>query len=249
MPLAMITGPTAGIGRAFATALAAEHQDLVLVSRNRSRLDEVARTLTMQYGVECEVIVADLTNLDDTRRVEARLRSEPFDLLVNNAGFALNTPFDKTDVEDEQRSLDILVRAVMRLSHAALGPMREAGRGEIVNVSSVAAFVPRGTYAASKAWVTSFSSWANVRYRSDGVRVMALCPGFTRTEFHQRANADTSGIRDWMWIDADQLVATALKDLRAGKAISVPTVRYKILTSLARVTPRGIVEKLARRGR
>jgi short-subunit dehydrogenase len=249
VPVALITGPTSGIGRAFATALAAEHLDLVLVSRDEERLTEVARNLGMQFGVACEVVVADLTDLDDTKRVEARLAQEPFDVVVNNAGFALNTPFDRTDIEDEQRSLDILVRAVMRLSHAALGPMREAGRGEIVNVSSVAAFLPRGTYAASKAWVTSFSSWANVRYGRDGVRVMALCPGFVRTEFHQRANADTSGIADWMWLDADAVVATALKDLRAGKAISVPTVRYKVLTSIARITPRVVVEKLARRGR
>jgi len=245
----MITGPTSGIGRSFATALAAEHLDLVLVSRDESRLAELARTLGMQYGVECEVIVADLTDLDDLRRVEQRLRGQAFDVLVNNAGFALNTPFDRTDVEDEQRSLDILVGAVMRLTHAALGPMREARRGEIVNVSSVASFVPRGTYAASKAWVTSFSSWASVRYQRDGVRVMALCPGFTRTEFHQRAGADISGIRDWMWLDADHVVATALKDLRAGKAISVPSLRYKVLTGLARVAPRTVVEKLARRGR
>jgi len=149
MPLALITGPTSGIGRAFATALAAEHKDLVLVSRDETRLAELARTLGMQYGVGCEVIVADLTDLEDTKRVEARLAQEPFDVVVNNAGFGLNAPFDRTDVEDEQRSLDILVRAVMRLSKAALVPMQEAGRGEIINVSSVAGFLPRGTYAAS----------------------------------------------------------------------------------------------------
>jgi short-subunit dehydrogenase len=245
----MITGPTSGIGRAFATALASRGHDLVLVSRDESRLDEIARDLGERFGVQCEVLVADLTKPDDTRRVEERLRDQPFDALVNSAGFALNTPFDRTDVEDEQRSLDILVSAVMRLTHAALGPMREAGRGDIVNVSSVAAFVPRGTYAASKAWVTSFSSWANVRYRRDGLRVMALCPGFTRTEFHERAGADTRGIKEWMWLDADDVVATALKDLHAGKAISIPSLRYKVITSLARVTPRTLVEKVARRGR
>jgi short-subunit dehydrogenase len=246
---ALVTGPTSGIGHAFARALAAEGYDLVLVSRDQARLEEVAGALSRGFGVRCEVMPADLTDLDDTRRVEQRLAAEPFSMLVNNAGFGLNMPFDVTDVEAEQASLDILVRAVMRLTHAALGPMREAGEGDIVNVSSVAGFTPRGTYAASKAWVTSFTSWANVRYKPDGLRIMALCPGFVHTEFHQRMHADMSRIGNWMWLDATPLVDTALKDLRAGKAVSIPTLRYKVLTGLARVAPRRLVERAARRGR
>jgi short-subunit dehydrogenase len=249
MPLALITGPTSGIGHAFARALAAERYDLVLVSRDQARLDELAITLNAEFGIDCEVVVADLTERAATSRVEHRLASEPFDLVVNNAGFGLNTPFDKTDVDAEQRSLDILVGAVMRLTHAALGPMRAAGHGDIINVSSVAGFLPRGTYGASKAWVTSFSVWANGEYRRDGVRVMALCPGFVRTEFHQRMKADMSGLDAWMWLEPDPLVAAALKDLRAGKAISVPTIRYKVLATLARVSPRRVKDKVARRGR
>lgn len=249
MPLALITGPTAGIGRAFADALATEGADLVLVSRDRDRLGQVADELRMRHGVGCEVLPADLTSRADLAVVEERLAREPFDLLVNNAGFGLNAPFHLTTVEDEQRSLDILVGAVMRLTHAALGPMRAAGRGAIVNVSSVAGFVPSGTYAASKAWVTSFSEFASGRYRRDGVRVMALCPGFTRTEFHQRADADMSGVHPLLWLDADDLVAQALRDLRAGKAVSIPSARYTALATLARHTPHRVTAWVSRRSR
>jgi short-subunit dehydrogenase len=249
VPTALITGPTSGIGRAFADALAAQGYDLVLVSRDEARLSETAAELMTAHGVRAEVLPADLADLDDIRRVEERIRARPVDMLVNNAGFGLNNTFPTTDIEDEQRSLDVLVGAVMRLTHAALGPMIEAGRGEIVNVASVAGFTIRGTYAAHKAWVINFSSWAGTRYRSQGIRVMALCPGFVRTEFHQRMGADMSGIEGWLWLDAEPVVRAALKDLRAGKVVSVPSIRYKVLSTLSRIAPRRIVEKAARRGR
>jgi len=249
VPLALITGPTSGIGNAFARALAGERYDLVLVARDELRLKGLADELSQRHAIACEVLVADLADHEQCRSVEARLAREPFDMLVNNAGFGLTATFHEADVEDEQRSLDVLVRAVMRLTHAALGPMLGAGRGDIVNVSSVAGYLPRGTYAASKAWVTSFSSWAGIRYRSEGVRVMALVPGFVHTEFHQRMDADMSDVGNWMWLDADDLVRIALKDLRAGKSVSIPSVRYKVLTALTRATPRRLVERVARRGR
>jgi short-subunit dehydrogenase len=249
MPTALITGPTSGIGRAFAEALAAEGHDLILVSRDGRRLREVADELGAEHGVRTEILPADLSDLDETRRVEDRIRRGPVDVLVNNAGFGLNKSFHETDIESEQRSLDVLVRAVMRLTHAALGPMLAAGHGDIVNVSSIAGFTVRGTYAAHKAWVINFSSWAGIRYKPRGVRVMALCPGFVHTEFHQRMDADMSGIKEWMWLDAEPVVRTALKDLRKGKGVSVPSLRYKALSTLARIGPRTLVEKAARRGR
>lgn len=249
MPACLITGPTSGIGRAFATALAGEGRDLVLVSRDESRLRSVADELHADSGVACEVLVADLSDLQQTKRVEERVRAEPFDVVVNNAGFGMTGPFDTNDVEAEQASLDVLVRAVMRITHAAMSEMIAAGRGDIVNVSSVAGYLPRGTYSAHKAWVTSFSAWASVHYRDRGVRVMALCPGFVRTEFHQRMDADLGGIPGWMWLDADAVVAEALRDLRRGRAVCIPSIRYKGLTTLARGLPRSLVEKVARRGR
>jgi short-subunit dehydrogenase len=249
VPRALITGPTSGIGRSFAQSLAAEGYDLVLVARDRDRLQVLADTLSSEHGVSCDVVPTDLSDLEQTKRIEARLRTEAFDLVVNNAGFAMTNAFESSDVEAEQSALDVMVGAVMRLTHAALVQMVHRGRGDIVNVSSVAGYLPRGTYAAHKAWVTSFSAWASVRYRSKGVRVMALCPGFVRTEFHQRGHADVSGIPRWMWLDSDELARAALRDLRRGKAVSVPTVRYKGLTTLARLTPLGIAERLSRRGR
>jgi short-subunit dehydrogenase len=249
MPLALVTGPTSGIGRSFATALAAEGHDLVLVSRDEPRLVGLGKELTARFGVRCEVLVADFSNLEQTRQVEASLREQPFDIVVNNAGFGMANTFEDHDIEAEQASLDVMVGAVMRLTHAALVAMLSRGRGDIVNVSSVAGYLPRGTYAAHKAWVTSFSSWAATRYRDRGVRVMALCPGFVRTEFHQRMDADLSGIPSWMWLDSDRVVRDGLRDLRRGRTVSIPSMRYKCLAVVAQVTPLGLAEKLARRGR
>jgi short-subunit dehydrogenase len=248
-PRALITGPTAGIRHAFAEALAAEGHDLVLVSRDKARLEEVAADLAGRHGVSCEVLPADLAVAEQRLVVERYLADNRIDVLVNNAGFGKRLPFEANDIEAEQESFDVLVTAVMRLTHAALGPMRRAGRGDVINVSSVAGFLPRGTYGAHKAWVISFSRWAHLRYKKDGIRVMALCPGFVRTEFHQRMDADLSGIPGFMWLQADRLVGDALDDLRAGKAVSIPSKRWKAVIAVSRIVPSGLVERVARRGR
>jgi short-subunit dehydrogenase len=245
--LAVITGPTAGIGRSFATALAREGHDLILVARDEDRLRSVAAELRGQYAVKCTVLVADLADLDATRVVEERVRRSGVNVLVNNAGFGLQRSFEVNDVEAEQRGLDVLVRAVLRLTHAALEPMLARGSGDIVNVSSVAGFLPRGTYGAHKAWVTDFSAWAHGHYAQQGLRVLALCPGFVRTEFHTRMDADMSRIPSWMWLAADDVVAAGLRDLRANKAISIPSRRYQALVAASKLTPKGVIERLVRR--
>ncbi|MEU4418951.1 SDR family NAD(P)-dependent oxidoreductase, partial [Nocardia salmonicida] len=152
---ALITGPTAGIGHEFARQLAARGHDLVLVARDQARLEQVAEELRTTYAVEIEVLPADLANPDQLAQVEARLAEagRPVDLLVNNAGFGLKERFLDNDIETEQRQQDVLVKAVLRLTHAALGGMVARGGGGVINVSSVAAFLPRGTYSAAKAWV------------------------------------------------------------------------------------------------
>jgi short-subunit dehydrogenase len=247
MPTALITGATAGIGAAFARRLAADGQDLVLVARDAERLEACADELQKTYAVSVEVLPADLTDPDQLLAVERRLADadRPIDLLVNNAGFSLRKPFVANDIADEERMLDLLVRAVLRLTHAALPPMIERGRGDVINVSSVSGFSPRGTYSAAKAYVTNFSEGMAYRMRGTGVRVMALCPGFTHTEFHDRMGLDKSTIPGWMWLDADKVIDEGLADLRKGKSVSVPSVRYKAITALARHAPRSLVARSA----
>jgi short-subunit dehydrogenase len=251
MPTALVTGPTAGIGRSFARQLAAGGHDLVLVARDEGRLAELADELRSAHGVEVEVLPADLTDRASLALVERRLadRDRPVDLLVNNAGFGLKGRFLDNDIETEQAMLDVLVTAVLRLSHAALGAMAERGSGGIINVSSVAAFLPRGTYSAAKAWVNSFSEWAANEYRDRGVTVTALCPGFTRTEFHERMGVSRGSAPDFMWLDADELVATALKDFGKGRTFSIPSAQYKVITTLARVVPGGVLQRFQGVGR
>lgn len=237
MPTALVTGATAGIGHAFATQLASRGHDLVLVARDADRLTQVAAELQTTHDVTVEVLAADLVEPSQLAQVEARLAdaTRPIDLLVNNAGFGLKQRFLDNPVDAEHAMLDVLVTAVLRLTHAALGPMTARGSGGIINVSSVAAFLPRGTYGAAKAWVNSFSEWAAHEYRSQGVTVMSLCPGFTKTEFHTRM--DVKPGTSFMWLDADFLVETALKDFDKGRVYSIPGVHYKAIAGLTKLIP------------
>lgn len=248
---ALVTGPTAGIGQAFARQLAARGHDLVLVARDEERLTALAEEVRRQHGVDAEVLVADLTDRAHLARVEQRVADpeRPVHLLVNNAGFGHRRPFLENSVEDEQAMLDVLVTAPLRLCHAALGAMVARGDGAVVNVSSVAGFLPRGTYSAAKAYVTSMSRWADATYRDGGVRVMALCPGFTKTEFHARMDVSRSSAPRWMWLDADRLVRDALADLDAGKSLSIPSKRYRVLTAFARMVPLEVLSRFQRVGR
>ncbi len=249
---ALVTGASAGIGTSFVRALAARGDDLVLVARDTARLEALATDLRAAHGVEVDVLTADLTVDDDLARVVVALESmkRPVDLLVNNAGASLAGWFGTTAIADEDRQLDLLVRAPMHLMDAALKAMVGRGTGgAVINVTSVAAFTPRGAYSAHKAWLTNLSQWADWQYADSGVRVMALAPGFTRTEFHQRGEMDISGVPKWMWLKADRLVADALRDLDRGKSLSIPSKRYKVLATLARHAPTSVVARAAKRGR
>lgn len=252
MSTALVTGATAGIGHEFARQLAARGDDLVLVARDAARLEQVAAELRAAYGVEVETHVADLTLPDQLATVEARLadHARPVDLLVNNAGFGLKERFLDNPIDVEQAQQDVLVRAVLRLSHAALGGMTERGRGGIINVSSVAAFLPRGTYSAAKAWVNSFSRWAHNEYGDQGVTVMALCPGFVKTEFHQRLGVDRDKSAPRMlWLEPDRLVRDALADFDKGRPLSIPSKRYKAIVTATRVIPGSIQQRFQSLGR
>lgn len=243
METACVTGATAGIGRAFAELLAERGFALVLVARDAARLEELA--LQLGGPTRVEVLAADLATDEGCAVVSARLAAaeDPIDLLVNNAGFSVNQPFVDGSLADEEHMLDVLVRAVLRLTHAVLPGMVERGHGRVVNVSSVAGWLPVGTYSAAKAWVTAFSESVAGELSGTGVTVTALCPGFTRTEFHERAGMRVTAIPDWAWLDARAVAEEGLRDARAGRVISVPSLRYHALALAAQHTPRPMVRR------
>lgn len=223
----------------------------MLVARDEDRLTEIAERLMERHGIDVEVLAADLTDPTQLTRVVNRLtdNTHPIDLLVNNAGASIRGWFGATDITQEDRQLDLLVRAPMHLIDAALKSMSGRGRGGIINVASMAAFTPRGVYSAHKSWLVNLSLWANLQYAESGIVVQALCPGFTRTEFHQRMDSDMSDVPRCMWLSADKVAAASLSDLRKRKPLSIPSIRYKVLAVLARYLPLRVVARVASRGR
>ena len=248
---ALVTGPTAGIGHSFAQQLAARGYDLVLVARDEERLEKTAAELRAAHGVEVEVLAADLTDRADLARVEARLAdaARPVDLLVNNAGFGLKGRFLDNSVDAETAMLDVLVTAVLRLSHVALRAMAERGHGGIINVSSVAAFLPARLLQRREGVGEQLLGVGGQRVQPRGVKVMALCPGFTKTEFHERMDVDRGSAPDFMWLDADKLVATALSDFDKGRVYSIPSAQYKAIATASRLIPNSLLQRFQSIGR
>ncbi|QOR70922.1 SDR family NAD(P)-dependent oxidoreductase [Ruania alkalisoli] len=246
---AMVTGGTSGIGLAFARALAARGCDLVLVARNRQRLDATAEALRSEHGVAVETLVADLARRGDVDVVARRLEDAgaPVDILVNNAGMGVHTPLTSTEIAVHDEAIDVMIRAVLVLGGAAARTMEQRGSGIIVNVASVAGQVAMGSYSAIKSWVATYSESLSLDMEGSGVQVMTLMPGWVRTEFHERAKIRTSSIPGALWLDADDLVTDCLADLERGRTRSIPSKRFRVISWLAQRLPRAVVRRATAR--
>lgn len=246
-PVALVTGPTSGIGQAYAQRLAALGYDLVLVARDADRLAAFAAEVARKFDTRSQVLPADLTVDADRERVAARA-AEGVDFLVNNAGIGLKGEFWELPFDRVRAQLDVNVGAVLELTHAALPPMIAAAKGTVVNVASVAGLVPgRGsTYSASKAYVVSFTEGLAGGLTGTGVRIQALCPGFVRTEFHDRAGIEMSSLPAPLWLSVEQVVAGSLRDLEKNRVVSVPGVQYKAITTAAGLIPRTLQVRMNR---
>ncbi len=241
---ALVTGATAGIGESFTRLLAAKGFNLVLVARDEARLHERAAGLRENFGAESVVIVADLATEAGCAKVEDYIRANEIEVLINNAGFGINKAFTRSDLAKEEEVLKVLVRTPMRLMHVALPAMKEGNSGVVINVSSVASFIAGGAYSAAKAYLTVLSESLSTELSATNIKVSALCPGFTRTEFHQRGRMKMAGLPNFMWLNSDVLVAKAWKDAVSGKPVSIPGWQYKVLIGLISLLPRSIVRRL-----
>ncbi|MGX9789343.1 SDR family NAD(P)-dependent oxidoreductase [Mycobacterium sp. MMS18-G62] len=241
-PVALITGPTSGLGLGFARRYAIDGYDLVLVARDVDRLEQLAAELRDEVGAHVEVLPADLADAADRAKVADRLAAG-VQVLVNNAGFGTSGEFWSADFAVLQKQLDVNVTAVMQLTHAALPSMVAAHAGTVINVASVAGLLPgRGsTYSASKAWVIAFSEGLANGLEGTGVGVHALCPGFVHTEFHARAGIEMSGTPSFLWLEVEDVVREAMADVAKGKVVIIPGLQYKVLTTGGRMVPRNLV--------
>lgn len=241
---ALVTGATAGIGESFTRLLAAKKYNIVLVARDLPRLQERAAALETKFGVKTHVIQADLATDVGCLSIEKYIQANEIEVLINNAGFGINKAFTFSDLALEQQMLDVLVRTPMRLMHAILPGMKMRNKGVVINVSSVAGYIAGGSYSASKSYLTVLSESLNTELSKTEVKVSALCPGFTRTEFHQRGKMSMKGLPNFMWLDPDDLVAKAWGDGLKGEAVSVPGWQYRVLVFVIGTLPRSVIRKV-----
>jgi hypothetical protein len=241
---ALVTGATAGIGESFCRLLADNNYNIVLVARDLPRLQERATQLQAKFNVETHVIQADLSTDAGCSVVEQYLASNQVDVLINNAGFGLNKAFTMSELKAEQEMFDVLVRTPMRLMHVVLPGMKQRNKGVVINVSSVAGYIAGGSYSAAKSYLTVITESLHTELANTNIKVSALCPGFTRTEFHQRGRMSMKGLPGFMWLISDKLVAKAWSDALKGKAVSIPGWQYQLLVLVIHALPRSIIRKV-----
>lgn len=248
MHRAVITGGTAGIGAEFARQLAGRGVDLVLVARDGRRLAGFAAELREGFGVEVEELAADLADRRQAQRVADRLGSEtsPVSILVNNAGFSVGTPLTRPDMDVHDRAAEVMLRSVVLLSGAAAQAMMPRRQGWIINVSSIAGLLTQSPYSAFKAWMITHTESLATQLHGTGVGATAVCPGWVRTEFHQRAGISGSSIPGWLWLDVATVVREGLDAAARGRVVSVPSSRFAAIYLLLRHAPRTVVRWLSR---
>ena len=243
MATALITGGTSGIGAAFARALAARGDDVVLVARDAGRLGEFAGELERRHGVRVETLPADLSDRTQAQAVADRLAEpgRPVETLVNNAGFSVGATLLDPSMERHDRAAEVMMRSVLLLQGAAGRAMRERGHGTIINVGSVAGYLAQGHYPAIKSYLRVLTESLAIELAGTGVRVCVLLPGWVRTEFHERAGIKGSSIPGPLWLDADRVVAACLADADRGRVVSVPSRRFRVIAGALRHAPRPFV--------
>jgi short-subunit dehydrogenase len=245
MAKALVTGASAGIGLEFVHQLSKKGYDVILVSRNKNKLEEIAKDVVNKYGIKTEILTADLGTEQGIKQTCDFILQNDVEFVVNSAGLGINKPFHATDLAEEVNLLNVLVKAPLEISHAAINQMMKKNKGFIVNVGSVAAWTTSGTYSAAKVWLTSFSESLNTNYKSSGINVTVVAPGFTRTEFHQRAQRPTNEIPNWMWISTQLVVKESIKAVLKAKPVVIPHLKYKILFVFLRVMPRSFIRKFS----
>ncbi len=241
---ALVTGATAGIGESFTRLLAKNGFNVVLVARDLPRLQERAALLENTFSIQTQVIQADLATNEGCATVERFIAENEIEVLINNAGFGIRSSFTSSELGSEENLLNILVRTPMRLMHVVLPAMKARNSGTVINVSSFSGWIAGGTYSASKSYLTVLSESIHTELSATNVKVSALCPGFTRTEFHQRGRMKMTGLPNFMWLNSDFLVAKSWSSSQRGKAISVPGWQYLILSTISRYAPRPLVRRI-----
>lgn len=241
---ALVTGATAGIGESFTRLLAENNYNLVLVARDIPRLQERASQLQSQFNVQTHIIQADLSTDAGCAAVEEYITNNQIDVLINNAGFGINKAFTISELKAEQEMFDVLVRTPMRLMHIVLPGMKQRNKGVVINVSSVAGYIAGGSYSAAKSYLTIISESLHTELAGTNVKISALCPGFTQTEFHQRGRMSMKGLPSFMWLNSDKLVAKAWSDAVKGKAVSIPGWQYQLLVFVIHSLPRSVIRRV-----
>jgi uncharacterized protein len=248
MKVTLITGGSAGIGEGFARRLAAEKQDLVLVARSEKALHELCDELMLKHQIMAHYVVADLSEPEAFAKLFEETDKHGFevDWLINNAGFGSGGDFAKLDVDRELQMIDLNISALVALTHHYLQGMRERKSGKIINVSSAAGFQPipfMATYAATKAFVSSFSEAIAEENRPYGIQVLALCPGSTKTNFFAEAKIDHPlQVKGQQTVE--EVIDTAMDAIRGGKTKVVSGFANYVGTILGTLVPNGISSKV-----